>query len=220
MSARLVLVGLVLCLVIGAARADAPRNFGKSNAQILAMGSEKWMDYQGMKAGQSTGAMTEGMDAYRAALRWRNDGLSKRSKAAARVGKLRGHLVEFTRALMEIGSYQTGGGTMWANIGAGAISDSEEVLYPLLGGPAKKSRRHTTGKVKRALDELRQLIETRSKKSDVTPAARADALKTFDRVRKSWAEAEKIAATFDRAGSDHILEFCLEQIQTAHGDGQ
>jgi len=220
MPARMVVVGLALCLVPGAARAEAPRTFGKSSAQILAMGSEKWMDYQGTKAGQSTGAMTEGMEAYRGALRWRNDGLSRRSKAAGRVGKLRGHLVELTRGLVEIGSYRTGGGTIWANIGAGALSASEEVLYPLLGGPAKKprSKPHTTAEVKRALEELRQLTETRSREPDVTPAAHAEALKSFDRVRKSWAETEKIAATFDRAGSDNILGFCLEQIRTAHGD--
>src|SRR6187549_2455934 len=97
---------------------EGPRKFGKSNAQILAMGFDKWMDFQGARAGMSTAGMSEGMSAYRDALRWRNDRLAAKASPALRkrVADLRPLLVDYTGDLMEVGSYMSGGGTIWSNI--------------------------------------------------------------------------------------------------------
>jgi hypothetical protein len=84
----------------------------------------------------STVGMSEGMAAYRDALRWRNDRLSARASTTLRkrVADLRPMLVEYTGHMMSLGSYMTGGGTIWSNIHAGTLSHSEETLYALLSG--------------------------------------------------------------------------------------
>lgn len=209
-------------LVVAARAEEYPRKFGKSNAQILAMGSDKWMDFQGATAGQSTAGMSEGMAAYRSALRWRNDRLSTKSPATLRkrVADLRPLLVDYTGPLMSLGAYMTGGGTIWSNIHAGTLSNSEEILYALLSGKAKPAKPQTTGMVKRELVSLAQDIEANSKESYNTPEKTADARKDLAAARAAFARIAVAAARFDRKGSDHILAFCQSTAETAEVESQ
>jgi hypothetical protein len=222
-SVRLLALFLILAAVAGGVSAEEyPRRFGKSNAQILAMGSDKWMDFHGAKAGQSTAGMSEGMAAYRYALRWRNERLSAKASSTLRkqVAGLRPLLIDYTDHMMSIGAYMTGGGTIWSNIHASVLCVCEETLYDLLSGKAKPAKSHTTGMVKRQLDSLAEDITTNSKESYNTPEKTAGARKDLADGRATFAKIAAAAAMFDRKGSDHILAFCLSTAETAEGSDQ
>jgi hypothetical protein len=220
---RILLLLLAVAILAGLARAEEyPRKFGKSNAQILGMGFDKWMDFQGAKAGQSTAGMSEGMAAYRTALRWRNDRLAAKALPALRkrVADLRPLLVDYTAHMMSLGAYMTGGGTIWSNIHAGVLCDSEETLYALLSPKVKAAKPHTTGMVKRELDTLSADIEDHSKESYNTLQKTEDARKDLASGRSAFAKIAAVAARFDRKGSDHILAFCLTTAESAEGESQ
>ena len=215
-------VGILVAVCFAQAAHGAeqrPRRFGKSHAQILAMGVERWMDFQGAKAGQSTAGMTEGMMAYRDALRWRNDRLATKAPAARRadVAKLRPLLVRYTDGMMTVGHYMTGGGTIWSNIHAGALSDSEEVLYHLLAGGGKAPHPTTTGPILRQLAALEQDMADVAKERNTTKAELDYVRADLKKARTAFTGITQIAARFDRRRSDRVLDFCLDMAETAAG---
>jgi hypothetical protein len=208
---------------LGLCRAEEyPRRFGKTDAQILAMGRDRWMEFQGERAGQSTADMSEGMVAYRNALRRRNDRLSARASPTLRrrVAELRPLLADYTGRLMSLGAYMTGGGTVWSNIHAGALSDSEDTLYALLSGRSTPAKAYTTGMVKRRLDRLAEDVTKQSGESYNTPEKTAEARKDLAAARAVFGKIAGAAGKFDRKGSDHILAFCHYAAETAEGERQ
>lgn len=211
---------LAIAVVAVAARAEEyPRKFGKSNTQILAMGFDKWMDFQGARGGQSTAGMSEGMAAYRSALRWRNDRLSAKASPTLRkrIAELRRLLVDYTGHMLSLGAYMTGGGTIWSNIHAATLKETEETLYALLSAKAIPEEPLTTGKVKRRFDSLAQDIELHSKESYNTPERTAGARRDLESARAAFTKISAVAARLDRSGSDHILAFCMTAANTAEG---
>lgn len=222
MPRPLVLLLLVLLAVAGAAPRTAaeeeyPRRFGKSEKQILAMGLERWMEYQGGKAGQSTAAMNEGMAAYRQALRSRNDRLARKATSRLRnqVAALRPLLERFTQSTVEIGSFITGGGTLWSLVHSDALVDAETTLYGLLGGRIPPAKRHTTGEVQRALNALEPDIAAAAREMPARSEEHLAALKALARARSEFRAIAAVAAGMDRSRSDRVLGFCLERIEAA-----
>lgn len=202
------------------ARAEEHPTYGKTYAQILKMGDSTWMDYHaGKSGGSSTAEINEAMGIYRLALRWRNDRLAPRAPASVRtnVAKLRPLLGSFVNSMNDVGFYNSGGGTIWSNIGASAHAGAEETLYHLLGGPGRRGAPLKTGAVYRALDRLPARMDEARKDFPATPEQRQDALKSLSDGRATFDKIVKIAARLDRRGSDEVLGFCLEQAKQADG---
>jgi len=208
----LLAAGAALAFGRAPAAAEGPRRFGKSHAQIVEMGLEKWMEFQGSKAGQSTAAMNEGMSAYREALRWRNDRLAPRAPRAlrGRVAALRPLLVSFTADMMQAGYYVAGGGTIWSNFHAATLVESEETLHRLLTGAGPAAQPRTTGEVLRALATLEKNVKDTDypeRDEDRRAATRAVA-----RARETFRKISAQAGGMDRKRSDHVLDFCLDAV--------
>ncbi len=225
-KSRLLCSGMALCfalsmLVATCARvtaADAyPRRFNKTYAQILAMGRTAWMEYQGGKAGHSTADMSEGLAAYRAALKWRNDRLSASSPGSVRraVAALRPLMTGYADAMMEIGAYLSGGGTIWSNIHAGVLADAELALFGVLEPNSARATPHTTGEVDRALSALAARISARRREPGMGKSGYADAAVQLAAARRSWARIRPQAASLDRRGSDHVLHYCIRTSASA-----
>jgi hypothetical protein len=136
MMRSLVLASLLVSSACVFAQEDRGRSFGKTNAQILAMGEEKWMDFFYKKSGgMSTAETNEALDVYRDAMAWRNDGLmSKSSSLKAKYLPLRAPLRKLVGESMQLTYVMSGGGSMYSNIAASLQVSAEELLYNLLRG--------------------------------------------------------------------------------------
>ena len=111
---------LALALVLmrpGAALAQE-ETFGKSEAQILAMGENKWDAFYMAKAGQSTAAMVAMSSIYGAAMEHRNDQLAKHAPKSVqlKITSFRRQLNNFAGAAIDIGYNLSGGGTLWSQV--------------------------------------------------------------------------------------------------------
>lgn len=216
MRAVLLSLGLLLSLAAAgfaadAAHNDSPRLFGKSYAQILAMGETRWMAFQSNKAGSSTADISEGLMVYRDALQWRNDRLAAHAPAPLRreVAELRPLLTRFTDSMILVRMFPTGGGSMWSNIHASVLTDSEDTLYHVLGGPGSKSKPRGTGEVLRMLSACEREVEAHRHEAWNSEDTYASARKSLGEARSAAASIFKIAAKLPRKRSDAVLDFCV-----------
>lgn len=190
---------------------EFPQKFGKTNAEILAMGVDQWLELHG----GGTSSQWEALAAYRSALRWRNDHLAARVSPGLRrrVDALRPLLARFAEDLHSISSYLAGGGTIWIEVEGRALVDSEETLYALLGGKVEPARPLVVSAVTKELDALEKAIADASGDDSSPRADRPSALAALASIRATFDRSVKITATFDRQGSDRILAFYLDQLE-------
>lgn len=151
-------------LVAIAALAFQGSNLGKTDAQILAMGRQKWFAYYSSKEGDSTADNCDAESLYGAVLKRRNDRLAAKRPKATReaVRKLRPELTAFAEGVYEVGEALTGGGTLWNVIRAGISPNVEEALGAFVGVrmPASKA---TAAGIRRELDDLLKSVRAQSK---------------------------------------------------------
>jgi hypothetical protein len=195
-------------------RAEDDPKYGKSYAQILTMGYDRWMEFQGGQAGGSTAAMSSGSRVYRDALKWRNDRLLPKAPAPLRrsVARLRPEMNGCAGDTSEVGYFLTGGGTLWILHDAGSAVQVEQTLHGLLGAGIKAAPAATTGKVWREWEKLRKATDEVSKesfaKADDYERARKAVIRLKSRITAVIGEAGKL----DRKGSDRLLDFCYRQV--------
>ena len=133
---------------------DKAVTYGKTNAQVLAMGRKGWYGFFTSKAGDSTAGMAGAQALYGEALAWRNDKYGK-----ARIGRLRRLLQDTRNDAVGVGYAATGGGTMWNVIAADLYADAEETLYAVLSKKGKAPRRRVSD-VEKAYAGLRAAFRT------------------------------------------------------------
>ncbi len=90
---------------------DYNSTFGKTEAEILAMGQDKWDKFYSSKAGDSTAAMVSMNGLYGEAMLHRNEKLAKKASPAARtrIEKLRKLMGDFGDQATGLGSNFTEG---------------------------------------------------------------------------------------------------------------
>lgn len=212
------LVAFLATLAVCSFGQDLKETHGKTNAQILAMGYDKWYAFYTKLEGESTAGMSQASWKYSEALAWRNDGLIKKLPIEGRIrmSSLRIHLVRFEEKVLQAGMGLTGGGTIWHVIGAGARVSLEETLYGVLGGKVKAAPAMIVSKVTKAMDALVKDVAN-SKPGEFYPEfKKAETLKLCQEAKAILKGIVGLAAKLDRKGSDRVLQFCLDRI----GDAQ
>jgi hypothetical protein len=192
--------------------------FGKSEAQILAMGQQKWNDFYQAKAGPSTASMARMNEIFGDAAKHRNDRLLKHAAAASRRSavKLRKLLADYANHAVEIGENIVGGGTMWIPVYANIEADSELVLFGVLGGKAQNSPPTTVSGVEKWVGQVGKAIAKTHADHDADayfkyPAAKA----SLAGMRTDLTQIISVAKHLDRKNSDRILGFCINYARTA-----
>ncbi len=210
---------LLLAAVVGAQnRSDT---FGKSNAQIVAMGHDAWYKFYTSKTGESTADMVAVESLFGDALKARNDGLLRaRPNSTGMYRKLRKLLGDYGQASIDAAYARTGGGTMWHPVYASIGAEVEDVLFGLLGGKVKTAPHLVVSNVKVALSILNTTFaQTHKQEGDNGWFKYGDAMRAVGSMRSRFSVLVPIAAHFDRVGSDRILKFCLDYAKTALSNG-
>lgn len=130
---RLILGFVVLsALPLVAAQSQADPKLGKSDAQILAMGRQKWFEFA-TKLDDSTAGMASAERTYGQVLQRRNDNRMRPRPEAERTRfqQFRRWMTDFDSALVGVREAFSGGGTMWIPVYAGVVANVEEALYPV-----------------------------------------------------------------------------------------
>ncbi len=140
---------------------------GKSDAQILAMGRQKWFAYYTAKQGDSTADTCDAEARYGEVLKRRNDKLAARRDKQTResVRKARPELTAFALGAYEVGQALTGGGTLWNLFNAGIAPNVEEALGAFVGiaYPTAKQGSPTSATVSKQLDALMTIVKGQSR---------------------------------------------------------
>jgi hypothetical protein len=209
--------------MFAAAQGDVDYNstFGKTEEEILAMGEDKWNAFYSSKAGDSTAAMVGMNGIYGEALLHRNEKLAKKASPAAqtRVEKLRKLMDDFGGEAVGLGSNFTGGGTIWSPISAEIETDSETVIYAILGGESKKPKHEVVSSVSKQLDALKAMImKDKADKDDQAYFKFGDAKVSLNKLHEDFTQILAVAQLLDRTNSDRVLGFCLQYAILAKGD--
>lgn len=195
-----------------------PRNFGKSDAQILAMSSDAWMAFYGKMAGESNAGMIEGLTCYGNALGRRNVSAIKRKPAAdqTKLNELRAKLTAYAGDIAALAYYLNGGGSMFSVFGANWVMESEAAMWRVLGhGPTSPAM--VVSMAKSEFDKLPGRMAAAAKAGmelyDPTQSKKA-----YDAAKLGFDSIIRIAATMPRAASDQILKFLKDCTQLASKD--
>jgi len=214
---RTILVAFIaLVAALGSAQ-DLKETHGKTNAQIIAMGYDKWYGFYTKLEGESTMGMSSAAVLYASALAWQNDGIIAKQAPVkqSQSKKLRELFGKFADDMANLGKTFTGGGTMWTVIGAGFQVDVEETLYALLGGHAKAAPHLVVSKVDKELESVRKELVGMGDKDFYGVYTRDEAMKSLSDAKQVYQELVKFAKYRSRADSDRILGFCLDRVNDA-----
>jgi hypothetical protein len=207
----------LLCFLaaIGIAQAqDLKETYGKTNAQILAMGYDKWYDFFTSKAGETTQGMAQTGYKYAAALRWRNNGLEAKLPAARRktISRLRTAIDDFGTSVIQVERALNGGGTLWFITFSSNAMDVEQTIYGLVGGKVKPAKPIVVSMVTKELATLESEFKAASPDAWKFEFRKEDTAKRLATAKKSFEIIVNIAKTLDRAKSDLLLTYCRDAI--------
>jgi hypothetical protein len=216
-----ILAALLLLIPVISVAQDSYDTYGKTEAEILAMGHEKWNTFYESKAGDSTAAMGEQNEIFGEVATRRNDRLLKKAKAQTkkRVAKLRNLMGDFAGTACELGSNMTGGGTLWNPIEADIPAGVEQVVFGVLGGKAGAAKPIRVSAAQWEMATLAKQIE----KNRTDPEAQAyfkynEAKAQLKKMKAALTNILEIARSLNRYDSDRILGFCKDYAKLAIGD--
>jgi hypothetical protein len=214
-SIALLLTLVMLGTLAVAQPIPADVRYGKSEAQMLEMGREKWFDFYCSQAGHSTAAMADAERYYAQALRNRNAKLiaNRPTVQKQRIEALRKHMETFAFHMVDVGRSFSGGGTIWVNIAAGAPVDIEEVVYGLMGGKVGPAPKRVVSDVTKRLDAVS--VQMNVYKSDLEDFKDSGmgynfAKSALLKARQEFEKIRQIAAKLERRHSDFVLEYCAD----------
>lgn len=193
---------------------DLKETHGKTHAQILAMGYDKWYDFYTGKEGETTQGMSRASYTFAESLKWRNLRLEakKPAKFRSQIKTLRIQFDKLGTASISVHRALTGGGTLWQLTYSSDAMNQEETLYALLGGKVKPSKPQVVSNVTKAIAALRAAVNSPEPTwSNEFP--KAETKKYLADIDSAWKQILAIAKTLDRAKSDHILSYCVSAIK-------
>ncbi|HTQ11426.1 MAG TPA: hypothetical protein VMI31_15280 [Fimbriimonadaceae bacterium] len=212
---RLALVLLLLFSAGFASAQDTHDTHGKTEAQILSMGADKWMSFFTSKEGDSTASMTEAAGIYSEVAQKRGDRLLRGiadSSRRIRLTRLRGLLDTFAVASVDAGYCESEGGTMFNTMWASAPGQVEDLLYSLITHTGPKAKPMVVSRVRKQLEKIRKDIQSMHNDDPGGKLFKyGDALAALRKLNQSFDGIVAIARTMSRADSDRILGFCLDQ---------
>jgi hypothetical protein len=208
---------LLLLVPFSALAQDSVDTYGKTEAEILSMGMQKWYDFYTSKAGDSTAAMSNGWGIYAEVAGKRNDKLmAEHSDKKAGGMKLRNLLQDFGAQSVSISSDKSGGGTMWGPVSASMAAELEDVVYATLGGDQPKSKHVVVSSVTKLFGKISSEIEAIHKDKSASDYFKYDvAVDSLAQMKKDYAQLVEIAKGMDRANSDRVIGFCQDWAKSA-----
>jgi len=196
--------------------------YGKTDAQILEMGMEKWSDFFAAKAGGSTSTMTEAAGIYGEVAKRRNDLLLSgkvQTKPRGKILKLRKLMSGFASSSVDVAYCESGGGTMYNTMWAAVTGVVEDTLYRLVSRSGPKAKPAVVSQVTRMFARIsKQIEDLHGDKDNLDVFKYADAKKALEAMRKNYGQIVVIARTMSRHDSDIILGFCLQEARNADTD--
>ncbi len=205
---------ILVALVVGIVTLAAAQNLGKTDAQIIAMGPQKWQDLFTSKIGSSTADMCRANEIYGQAVTRRNDRLIQSQldgDFVQQVTKCRELLSTYGSTCIDLAYAITGGGTMWNPVYAGITGDSEMTLYGLLSDQAKRDKARVVSDVDRLTKKLDVIFrDMRRRGSSASWVNLDDAEKSLSLLKSTFKKIVVIAAKMSRKDSDHLLSFCVK----------
>ncbi|HVT11499.1 MAG TPA: hypothetical protein VHE55_04470 [Fimbriimonadaceae bacterium] len=218
-AALLLLFALFTCL---AGAQDAVDTHGKSEAQILQMGMDKWIDFYTSKEGTSTASMTEAAGFYGDVAQRRNDRLIKSMrdrKRAKTILDLRKLMSDLASSSVDIAYAEAGGGTMYNMMWASVGGVTEDALYALVTGKGPKPKSRVVSDVRKELAKIGREIEAMHADKDNAEFFKyGDAKKALAKMSRDYDRLIAIAKHLSRTDSDRILGFCLEHAKNAEDE--
>lgn len=214
-------LGLAFCLVWLAASVavcqDLKETYGKTNAQILSMGYDKWYAFFTGKEGEHTQGMARSGYFYADALAWRNRGLLARQPSASRsrLIKTEKALKSFGSSVIEVQRALSGGGTLWQLTRSSDAVDVQETVYALLGGKSKAAKRMMVSMAKKELDALAKDLSSSPESTWQFEFTKSAAQKDLKMATASFNELVSLAKGLSRSNSDHVLGYCLRVMSNA-----
>jgi hypothetical protein len=213
------LIALALCAVsfTGQDSQDRLSTYGKTGAQIAAMGEDAWNTFYLNKAGDSTPSEEDSYTVYDGVMTVINDDLAKTKGKKAALAQIRQELPDFGVDCIEIGSDITQGGTMWNVCSHQVIADAEAVGYKYLKHKAG-SKHYLVSDVEKQFTVLAQTIESSHTAADTKENFNyKDAKETLAKARQDFNKVVAFAAHLNRNDSDLLLGFCLSWAKIAQG---
>lgn len=205
--------GLTLLISLAVAQ-DLKETHGKTHAQILAMGYDKWYDFYTGKEGETTQGMARAGYTFAESLKWRNFQLEakKSAKFRAQVKTLRTQFDKLGTASISTHRALTGGGTLWQLTYSSDAVNREETIYALLGGKVKPSKPQVVSSVTKEIAALKAAVKSPEPTwSNEFP--KAETIEYVADLESAWKQILAIAKTLDRAKSDIILSYCISAIK-------
>lgn len=204
---------ILLLAIVGSAFAQEEKPHGKTEAQILKMGSEAWMNYYTDTVGGSTADMSRAASLYGTAAFNRNEKLLEKQLDGdfkLQILKLRKGLNAYAAGSVDVQYALTGGGTMYIPMWAMVKGDVEDVLYCLLSASGPKPKSMVVSKVTKRLDAIGKHIAEAAKNAYVKAP---EAKRALGEMRKAYAQIVTVAKTMSRRDSDRLLEFCFDKAE-------
>lgn len=170
---------LALILLQQWSKADC---LGKTPEQVVKMGHQAFSDAYSVKYGSSTAAMCDAETLFGDALHITNNKLAKKLPASKRAwyDALRKGCRDLMSSAVDSGYALSGGGTIWAIIGAGVYPKTEEMIHDSL------TKKPLPGVRIRSLEsryaELDQVIKDHA--SEMTPESLSAAKKAVIEFKK------------------------------------
>ena len=217
---RFLLLLFVLIPILARAQEQVDTH-GKTEAQILEMGMDGWMNFYTANVGSSTADMCEAAGVYGAIAEKRNNGLLKAAptKRKAQILKLRKLLGQFDSSAVDVGYCESGGGTMFNPMWASVSGEVEDALYPMLGGKAPKSKPMVVSAVTRQLARISKDIEDMHTPDNEFMKYK-EAKSALADMRAAFGGIVAIAKSMSRVDSDRLLSFCLDRAKSATDFGK
>lgn len=219
MNVRSLSLMLGLCLCLPAVAQNKEDMMGKTAAQILGMGHDKWFKLYTGKNGESTAGMTTANDVYAQCLAKDTNARIAKLPQSTRVvlQGLRKPMQAFIEAMIQCGYQVTGGGTIWTLFGSSAYVESEEALAKIVKGPNPRlSLSKLETDVKGKLAKARKTVE--SSKKDIESFQESGykaAIKALDDGGRIFAQLIAWSKKIKPDQASTLLKFCSSMADNA-----
>lgn len=200
-----VLLGLLLIASASLSLAqDLKLTYGKTYAQILAMGYVPWWDHYVQKAGNADESINRANHLYAEALGWRNRNLLAKQPVAAqgRLKELQTQLEAYGDSVLKVTKMMDGAKYSVAAQGANAV-DIQETMYVLLGGRGPKIEALTASAVRKDFGRLEKDAMTKS-----PPASRPEVEAILSMAKLQLETILKHSNTLVRNHREHVFRYC------------
>jgi hypothetical protein len=195
---------------------DNVDTYGKTQAEVLAMGPDAWFKFYTAQAGDSTAAMSNAYGIYGDIAAARNKRMlsSSHLKDRSKLEKLRSLMANFGGDMINLGSLLSGGGTMWNVVSAQQYADAEETFYSVARPSGRaKAKQVVVSDVTKRMELNRKKVLASLASGDIPKDKKGDAMSGLADAKSTFREIVAIASTYDRTTSDRILGFCLRQAE-------